>query len=248
MEFASRRDMERAMDKFDDYELNGRRIRVSKCHEYKQKSSAPLSSLSRTSRAVVDPEAAPAPGAGGDPPGRDPVAGAAGAGTLDLGLSVAVNLAPAPSLGEVDRNHPGVAVALDPPRRKTTETAQNPSLAPRIDPSRDLSLDPNLDPNPDPSRDPALPPGTRDQSRGSLMETRDPAPEVLVVTTARDRRSAPSHQWPTVTVRGLNRTLPLQKPPQRKMMKTNRKWMNVHLTFFLNSSIIWIFNKEMTET
>ena len=29
MEFASRRDMERAIDKFDDYELNGRRIKVS---------------------------------------------------------------------------------------------------------------------------------------------------------------------------------------------------------------------------
>ena len=28
VEFASRRDMERAMDKFDDYELNGRRIKV----------------------------------------------------------------------------------------------------------------------------------------------------------------------------------------------------------------------------
>ena len=30
VEFASRRDMERAMDKFDDYELNGRRIKVGK--------------------------------------------------------------------------------------------------------------------------------------------------------------------------------------------------------------------------
>lgn len=28
VEFASKRDMERAMDKFDDYELNGRRIKV----------------------------------------------------------------------------------------------------------------------------------------------------------------------------------------------------------------------------
>ena len=29
VEFASRRDMERAIDKFDDYDLNGRRIKVS---------------------------------------------------------------------------------------------------------------------------------------------------------------------------------------------------------------------------
>ena len=29
VEFASRRDMERALDKFDDYDLNGRRIKVS---------------------------------------------------------------------------------------------------------------------------------------------------------------------------------------------------------------------------
>merc|ERR1719511_158251 len=28
VEFASRRDMERAVDKFDDYDLNGRRIRI----------------------------------------------------------------------------------------------------------------------------------------------------------------------------------------------------------------------------
>ena len=28
VEFASRRDMERAIDKFDDYDLNGRRIKV----------------------------------------------------------------------------------------------------------------------------------------------------------------------------------------------------------------------------
>ena len=29
VEFASRRDMERAIDKFDDYDLNGRRIKVN---------------------------------------------------------------------------------------------------------------------------------------------------------------------------------------------------------------------------
>ena len=37
VEFASRRDMERAIDKFDDYDLNGRRIKVSvscKCYYY----------------------------------------------------------------------------------------------------------------------------------------------------------------------------------------------------------------------
>ena len=28
VEFASKRDMERAIDKFDDYDLNGRRIKV----------------------------------------------------------------------------------------------------------------------------------------------------------------------------------------------------------------------------
>ena len=28
VEFASRRDMERAIDKFDDYDLNGRRLKV----------------------------------------------------------------------------------------------------------------------------------------------------------------------------------------------------------------------------
>ena len=32
VEFASRRDMERAIDKFDDYDLNGRRIKVRQRH------------------------------------------------------------------------------------------------------------------------------------------------------------------------------------------------------------------------
>ena len=32
VEFASRRDMERAIDKFDDYDLNGRRIKVQLAH------------------------------------------------------------------------------------------------------------------------------------------------------------------------------------------------------------------------
>ena len=103
------------MDKFDDYELNGRRIKVGKLNIFfKQKSSSPLSSLSRTSRAMADPEAAPGPGAGGDPLEKDPAAEAAVAGTLAHDPSVAVNLAPAPapSLAEVDRSHPEVAVAL----------------------------------------------------------------------------------------------------------------------------------------
>ena len=33
VEFASRRDMERAIDKFDDYDLNGRRIKVRQRHD-----------------------------------------------------------------------------------------------------------------------------------------------------------------------------------------------------------------------
>ena len=98
------------------------------------------------------------------------------------------------------------------------ETAQNPSLVPRKDPS----LDPDPDLSLDPSLDPALHHETRDQSLGSLRETRDPAPEVLVETTGRDRRLIRSRLWPTVTVRGLNLTLPQLKPLQRKMMmKTN---------------------------
>ena len=102
------------------------------------------------------------------------------------------------------------------------ETAQNPSLVPRKDPSLDPSLDPNPDPGLDPSLDPALHHETRDQSRGSLRETRDPAPEVLVETTERDRRLNRSRPWPTVTARGQSLTLQLLKPPQRKMMmKTN---------------------------
>merc|ERR1712187_122085 len=98
------------------------------------------------------------------------------------------------------------------------ETAQNPSLVPRIDPS----LAPDPDPSLDPSPDPGLHHETRDQSLGSLRETRDPAPEVSVETTGRGKRLDRSRLWPTVTVRGLNLTPPRLKPPQRKMMmKTN---------------------------
>ena len=125
MEFASRRDMERAMDKFDDYELNGRRIKVgvttgllvTKLFMY------PPSSLLRTSLAMADPEAAPGPVAGEDHLEKDPAAVGAAAGTLALArglapaLSVAANLVPAPSPEEVDRSHPEVAVALGLPRR-----------------------------------------------------------------------------------------------------------------------------------
>ena len=115
--------MERAMDKFDDYELNGRRIKVgvttgllvTKLFMY------PPSSLLRTSLAMADPEAAPGPVAGEDHLEKDPAAVGAVAGTLALAPapapSVAANLAPAPSPEEVDRSHPEVAVALGLPRR-----------------------------------------------------------------------------------------------------------------------------------
>merc|ERR1711997_266721 len=96
-------------------------------------------------------------------------------------------------------------------------TAQNPSLVPRRDPS----LDPDPDPSLDPSQDPALHHETRDQSLGSLRETRDPAPEVLVETTGRDKRLNRSRLWPTVTERGLNLALPWLRARKRKMMKTN---------------------------
>ena len=75
------------------------------------------SSLLRTSRATADPEAAPGPGAGEDPQGKDPAAEAAVAGTPAHAPRAAANLVLAPGLGEVDPSHPGVAVALDRPRK-----------------------------------------------------------------------------------------------------------------------------------
>ena len=66
---------------------------------------------------MADPGAAPGLGAGGDHLERGPAAGGAAAGTLALDPSVAANLVPAPSLEEVDRSHPEVAVALGLTRR-----------------------------------------------------------------------------------------------------------------------------------
>ena len=224
--------MERAMDKFDDYELNGRRIKVSlniqqlltKLFKYLPSSS------SRTSPAMADPEAAPGPGAGEDHLEKDPAAVGAVAGTLALALapapSVAANLVPAPSPEEVDRSHPEVAVALGlPRRRRMTETAQSLSLVLRKDPSLDRNPGPDLGLSlglgPGPSLGPALHHETRDPSRGSLRERRGLAPEVLVETMARGQRLTRTRLWPTVTVQGLNQALPQLKPPPRKMMKTN---------------------------
>ena len=203
--------MERAMDKFDDYELNGRRIKVSlnlqqlltKLFKYLPSSS------SRTSPAMADPEAAPGPGAGEDHLEKDPAAVGAVAGTLALALapapSVAANLVPAPSPEEVDRSHPEVAVALGLPRRRmlTIETAQNLSLAPRKDQNPDRA----------PRRE------TRDPSPGILRPRRDPGLEVQR-TRARDRRWDRSPQWPTVTGSPPGLTLPSLRRFQRKMKKT----------------------------
>jgi len=47
VEFASKRDMERAMDKFDDYELNGRRIKIVECKSSRGRSRSRSRSRSR---------------------------------------------------------------------------------------------------------------------------------------------------------------------------------------------------------